>query len=195
MRYRIVYIFLLLAISAGCKPRTSQNFNSLSETEKTARMLEEQGYTITRPQDYFAQADSALAADRNAYTYFNVSTAHWILGNVQSSLRFADSALAVCGSDAVLRSRIHLRRAAIYGVNEEPEKERREYRTIIGIGQDEYVHDAEEGLAESFFMYGNYKEALAELPDSLSFAGERYKQLILDALGLEPRRIWKHAGR
>ena len=179
MRYRIVYILLLLAVAAGCKPRTSQNFNSLSETEKTARMLEAQGITITRPQEYLAQADSALAIERNAENYLEMSYAQWLMGNTWSSLVYADSALAIVGDDdPIMKSRIHTRRAMAYGLLGDRNKERAAYKVVVDLGVDEDVRDAMESIALSYFLEGKYKESLANMPDSLSLEVQTCKKLI-----------------
>ena len=200
MRYRIVYILLLLAVATGCKPRTSQYFNSLSETEKTARMLEEQGYTITRPQDYFAQADSALAIERNAENYLEMSYAQWLMGNTRSSLVYADSALAVAGEDAQIKSLIQFRRAMAYGHLGDRNKERAAYKAVVDLGIDEDVRDAMESIALSYFLEGKYKESLANMPDSLSLEGQTCKKLIqeymrageqVDSDYILVKRLWK----
>ena len=178
MRYRIVYILLLLAVAAGCKPRTSQNFNSLSETEKNARWLEAQGYSITRPQEYLAQADSALAAERNAENYLEMSYAQWLSGHTSASLAYADSALAVAGDDAQIKSLIQFRRAMAYGLLGERSREREAYRAVVDLGVDEDVRDAMESISLSYFLEGKYKESLAAMPDSLSKEGQTCKKLI-----------------
>ena len=179
MRYRIVYILLLLAVAAGCKPRTSQNFNSLSETEKNARWLEAQGYTFTCPQEYLARADSALAAERNAENYLEMSYAQWLMGNTRSSLVYADSALAIVGDDdPIMKSRIHTRRAMAYGLLGDRNKERAAYKSVVALGVDEDVRDAMESIALSYFLEGKYKESLAAMPDSLSKEGQTCKKLI-----------------
>ena len=179
MRNRIVYILLLLAVAAGCKPRTSQNFNSLSETEKTARWLEAQGITITRPQEYLAQADSALAAERNAENYLEMSYAQWLSGHTSASLVYADSALAIVGDDdPIMKSRIQIRRAVAYGLLGDRNKERAAYKVVVDLGIDEDVRDAMESISLSYYLEGKYKESLANMPDSLSLEGQTCKILI-----------------
>ena len=178
MRYRIVYILLLLAVAAGCKQKTSQGPNSLSETENNTRWLEEHGYTITRPQEYLAQADSALAIERNAENYLEMSYAQWLMGNTWSSLVYADSALAVAGEDAQIKSLIQFRRAMAYGLLGDRNKERAAYKAVVDLGVDEDMRDAMESIALSYFLEGKYKESLANMPDSLSQEGQTCKKLI-----------------
>lgn len=178
MSYRIIFI-LILALSTGCKPRTSQGFNALSETEKNARWLDAQGYSITRPQEYLARADSALAAERNAENYLEMSYAQWFSGHTSASLAYADSALAIVGDDdPIMKSRIHTRRAMAYGLLGDRNKERAAYKAVVNLGIDEDVRDAMESIALSYFLEGKYKESLANMPDSLSQEGQTCKKLI-----------------
>ena len=178
MRYRIVYILLLLAVAAGCKQSTSQGFNSLSETEKNARWLEAQGYSITCPQEYLARADSALAIERNAENYLEMSYAQWFSGHTSASLAYADSALAIASDDVRIKSEIQVRRAEAYGLLGERSREREVYMAVVDLGVDEYVRDAMESIALSYFLDGKYKESLAAMPDSLSKEGQTCKKLI-----------------
>lgn len=198
MSYRIIFI-LILALSTGCKPRTSQGFNALSETEKNARWLDAQGYSITRPQEYLARADSALAAERNAKNYCWKGRALGLEGKHRESLAYLDSALALAGDDAELLSYYHSCKALAYLKLGETAKERAEYQAIIDLGAEGYVDEAKESLARSYYHDGKYKEALEALPDSLSLEGQQYYRLITNDLGIQDEEsdyvklehIWK----
>lgn len=189
---RLTLILALLAtVITSCHTKQPSGFETLSESEKNHQWLLSRGYKVLTPQEYLADADSALSVERSAGNYLSMSLAHWYMGNTRSSLAYADSALTLAGDDAELNTRIQYRRASAYGTLGDREKERAAYKAIIDWGIDEDVRSAMESIALSYFLYGNYKEALTALPDSLSPEGKRYKQLILDAMGHEPMRIWK----
>ena len=172
MKYRIAFIIFLLAVAAGCRQRSSSGFNSLSETEKNYQWILSKGYKVSTPEEYLAEADSALSVERSAGNYLSMSLAHWYMGNTRSSLAYADSALALAGDDAELNTRIQYRRASAYGTLGDREKERAAYEAIIDWGIDEDVREAKESIALSYFVEGKYKEAIAAMPDSLSKEGK-----------------------
>lgn len=140
---------------------------------------------MSTPQEYLAEADSALSVERSADNYLTMSYAQWFMGNSRLSLAYADSALALAGDAPQLRSQIQFRRASAYGVLGERSKERTAYRDIVDLGIEEYVREAMESIALSYFVEGKYKEALAAMPDSLSKEGKTCYKLIQEYLGLE----------
>lgn len=180
---KIFALILIVACLPACRAgSTGQYSGQRTEKDTAAERLRSTGLPVMDVDDFVAKADSAFAAERCPGNYLRKAQALDFCGAHQAALNYTDTILAVCKDDIELICRARRLRATIYLSTGNKEKEREEYRKIIGIGSGEIVREAMEAMARSYFHEGLYKEALVALPDSLSEEGEKYYQLIMKLL-------------
>ena len=181
---RSLVILCIILLALGCRDHRKGVSEGQTQEERYRQMWAKHGITYRSREEYLALVDSVFRADHSALSYACYASVFRADGDYERALRYTDTALSLITlpDEKNVSSYTRFVRAGCYDEMGQKDNAIRELKMIIATGPKESADGAREYLCRLYYYMGRFKDALADLPDTLSNEGEFYVQMCKEAL-------------